>query len=111
MDIFEMWLTTHTCAAMSGQVRPFFFPNDAAKIKILGRSKERVGRELLEAFYIKELGDKCVSDTSILGRSKKRVGRELLEPFYIEELGDKCASDTSFALYSAESSFLHSFVY
>ena len=42
------------------------------KVKILGRSKERVGRELLEAFYIKELGDNCVSDTSVTLYSAER---------------------------------------
>lgn len=35
------------------------------KIKILGRSQTRVGRELLEAFFVKDRGDKCISDTSV----------------------------------------------
>lgn len=38
---------------------------DFKNVKILGRSKERVGGERLEAFYTKELGEKCVSDTSV----------------------------------------------
>lgn len=38
---------------------------DFKNVKIPGRSKERIGRELLEGFYIKKLGDKCGEDTCV----------------------------------------------
>lgn len=34
-------------------------------IRILGRSNDKVSRELLEAYHIKARGDNCVSDTSV----------------------------------------------
>ncbi|CAN7997046.1 unnamed protein product, partial [Ixodes hexagonus] len=36
------------------------------QVRILGRSRETVARELLEAYYIKKSGTACVSETSIL---------------------------------------------
>ncbi|KAM7313425.1 uncharacterized protein ISCGN_003290 [Ixodes scapularis] len=36
------------------------------QMRILGRSRETVARELLEAFFIKKSGTACVSDTSIV---------------------------------------------
>ena len=35
------------------------------EIKILGRDRDKMARELLEAFHIRKIGGRCVSDTSV----------------------------------------------
>lgn len=42
-----------------------------ARLKVLGRSRETVARELLEAFYMKMKGADCVSQTSVCLRERE----------------------------------------
>lgn len=67
-------MPTHCSECSYSKCTPLF-----QEIKIVGRSRDKTARELMEAYHIRKMGDKCVSDTSVCLRGKEQAFLDLLK--------------------------------